>query len=131
MRKQINDLNSRIGGVKQTEEKVKYNFLEKDQEIRFLKNFVANLKSDNKGTAINFYYYIVKDMKYSTLKTKLKKMEDDNKSLRNSINTMEYKYQVYNIIASDDDGGEEMENGKTNKYKSVNFSSDIRTSKDI
>ncbi len=48
-KKQIVHLNNKIDSKKEDEEKVKYNFIEKDQEIRFLKNFISNLKSDNKG----------------------------------------------------------------------------------
>jgi len=49
MRKHITELNNKINHQNQNEEKVKFSFIEKDQEIRFLKNFISNLKSDNKG----------------------------------------------------------------------------------
>ncbi len=49
LKRHIMDLNNKIGSKNKNEEKVKYNFIEKDQEIRFLKNFVNNLKSDNKS----------------------------------------------------------------------------------
>ena len=119
LKKHITDLNSRIGAKVQVEEKVKYNFLEKDQEIRFLKNFVSNLKSDNKGTHYFILFYVVKDLKYSTLKGKMNKLTEDNKSLRDSINAMEYKNQVYNMLSSDDDNAE-MENGKSNNIERSN-----------
>lgn len=121
LNRHISDLKGKIGSKSQKEEKIKYNFLEKDQEIRFLKNFVSNLKADNNGKILIFiiiFSIIVKDSKYKTLKGKLSKLTEDNKNLRNSINSMEYKNQLYNIISED----EEVENGKnsTKYYRSGN-----------
>ena len=57
--------------------------------------------------------------KYSLLKNKHSKAIEDNKVLRNSINALEYKNQVYNVISK-----EEMENGKNSNLK-VNFYQDL------
>ncbi len=49
---------------------------------------------------------IVKDMKLSDLKMKFHKTANDNKSLRNSLNNIEYKSQVLNIISNPADEDE-------------------------
>lgn len=57
-------------------------------------------------------------MKYNTIKNQLTKLTIDNKNLKNSLNFLEYKNQVYDIISPE----EEPENGKNissnNFYKS-------------
>ncbi len=55
-------------------------------------------------------------MKFSNLKSKLNKTMEDNKNLKNSLNSLEYRNQVYNIISGDGDIENGISSSKSNFY---------------